>query len=137
MALSLTPEGIVSQMLQQDSFSQWLGIKVLGVSAGNCELQMATRAEMLNGYGILHGGICYSLADSALAFASNAQGSKAFSIETSISHLIKVTEGETLTATANQIGNSTKIAVFQVEIKNSKAELVALFKGTVYKSSES
>ena len=91
---------------------------------------------MLNGFGIAHGGITYSLADSALAFASNSDGIKAVSIETNISHLKTVHENDLLRATASLKSISNKIGLYEVEITNQNSILVALFKGTVYRTSE-
>ena len=65
-------------MFDQDAFSQWLGIQIVDVSAGYCQIKMTVRKEMLNGFQITHGGIAYSLADSALAFASNSNGKNLF-----------------------------------------------------------
>lgn len=63
-------------MLNHDSFSNWLGIELVEISEGYCRLKMKVRQEMTNGFNIAHGGIAYSLADSALAFASNSHGKK-------------------------------------------------------------
>lgn len=126
---------IVEQMYEQDFFSQWLGIERLEDNAGKSILRMAIRREMLNGFGIAHGGITYSLADSALAFASNSRGRHAVSVETSISHLESLHEGDVITATAAEEKLGHKIAVYRVEIKNQNNQLVALFKGTVYRTS--
>lgn len=127
---------IVNKMMQNDAFSQWLGIKILDVSEGYCKLQMTTKKEMLNGFGILHGGITYALADSTLAFASNSKGKKAVSIATEISHLKKVKENEVLTAVSKTISSGKQIAVYQIEIFNENQDLVALFKGTVFSKTE-
>jgi len=126
---------IVNEMYQKDAFSQWLGIDCVEVLKGGCTLKMTIRKQMCNGFGIAHGGITYSLADSALAFASNSYGRKAVSIETSISHTAKVKQGDELTANVKEISLSHKIGLYQVTILNQKEELVAHFKGTVYRSS--
>lgn len=127
-------EGIVEKMLSNDAFSQWLGIELIKVEPGYCELKMLTRAEMLNGLGILHGGIAYSLADSALAFAANGFGRHALSVETSISHHSKVGIQKELFAFAEPIVLGEKISHFQVLIKSVDKETVASFKGIVYNS---
>ena len=75
-------EKVVNKMIDSDSFSKWLGIEVLEITEGYCKLRMKVRKEMTNGFFIAHGGICYSLADSALAFAANSDGTQALSIET-------------------------------------------------------
>ena len=115
------PRKIINKMFDQDAFSQWLGIKIVEVSEGNCQLQMPVRSEMLNGFQIAHGGIAYSLADSALAFASNSHGRKSLSVETSISHTVSVKEGDILTATTEELSLSDKIGVYLIiEDLNSK-----------------
>ncbi len=123
---------VQDKMMANDWFSQWLGIQILEVTPGYCRLSMLVREEMLNGFKVAHGGITYSLADSALAFASNSLGKHAVSIETSISHLQKVIAGNILTAETTLWKQGKNISTFHVEIKNENSDLVALFKGTVF-----
>ena len=130
----LKPAAIARQMMKGDAFSQWLGIEVLEVEPGCCRLRMTVRKEMTNGFGIAHGGITYSLADSALAFAGNSHGIQSVSIETSISHLKKVESGDQLTVVAREISLSRKIGVYQMTVTNQRDEIVADFKGTVYRT---
>jgi len=129
-------ENIVEKMFSLDWFSQWMGIERIQVKPGLCSLRMLVRKEMLNGFGIAHGGITYSLADSALAFASNSQGRKSVSVETSISHLLPVKEGDVLMANAEEISCSDKIGIYSICITNQENKKVALFKGTVYRTSK-
>ena len=130
------PLKIINKMFDQDAFSQWLGINIVEVSEGNCQLQMPVRSEMLNGFQIAHGGIAYSLADSALAFASNSHGRKSLSVETSISHTVSVKEGNVLTAATEELSLSDKIGVYLITITNQDNQKVAYFKGTVYRTSK-
>jgi len=127
---------VVDKMYENDAFSQWLGIKRIEDGAGISILQMTVRKEMLNGFYILHGGISYSLADSALAFASNGHGRKSVSVETSISHTLACKEGDVLTAHTEEMSLSNKIGVYQITITNQEDKTVALFKGTVYRTSK-
>ena len=127
---------IVDKMFDQDAFSQWLGIEIVDLSKGYCKLKMKVRGEMLNGFHIAHGGIAYSLADSALAFASNSNGKKSLPVETSISHAVAIKEGDDLIATTEELSFSDKIGVYNVSITNNKNEKVAFFKGTVYRTSK-
>jgi acyl-CoA thioesterase len=126
---------IVAQMYEHDPFSQWLGIERVEVRPGSCTLRLAIRQEMLNGFGIAHGGIAYSLADSALAFASNSRGKHALSVETSISHTAPLREGDLITAIATEDSLSQRIALYRVEVRNQHHELAAVFKGVVYRKS--
>jgi acyl-CoA thioesterase len=129
----MTPKDIVStQMYDNDAFSKWLGIELVNIEHGNCVISLLVRKEMLNGFGIAHGGITYSLADSAFAFATNSIGQQAVSIETSISHTSKVVEGDLLTAKTSLINKTRKFGVYHVDITNQEDIRVASFKGTVY-----
>jgi acyl-CoA thioesterase len=123
-------------MYNHDAFSQWLGIERLEESPGRSVLRMTVRNEMTNGFGIAHGGITFSLADSAFAFASNSRGKKAVSIECSINHVKAVKAGDILTAIAQESSLSNKMAIYHVIITNQLTETVALFKGVVYRTSE-
>ncbi len=127
---------VVEQMLKNDLFSRWLGIEPVQIEEGRCILKMTIRKEMLNAFSTAHGGITYSFADTALGFASNSHGRKSVSIETGISHTEAVKEGDVLTALAEEVSLSNKIAVYHVSIKNQQDKVVALFKGTVYRTSK-
>ena len=129
-------EKVVDKMMNSDWFSQWLGISVVNIAEGKCTLSMKIRKEMLNGFSIAHGGITYSLADSALAFASNSHGRKAVSIETSISHIVSLKEGDVIIADAEENSLKEKVAIYTITIKKDDGVLVALFKGTVYRTSK-
>ncbi len=131
-----TPEEIVSLMLEKDAFSKWLSISILKISKGFCQLTLRVSSEMLNGFDIAHGGITYSMADSALAFAANSYGQKCVSIETSISHTRPCKVGDELIATSEEIYRGKTTAIYQITIKNQEQKLVAVLKGTVYISAE-
>jgi acyl-CoA thioesterase len=128
---------VVDRMYENDWFSQWLGIERVEVKPGYCVLRMTVRKEMLNGFAIAHGGITYSLADSALAFASNGHGRKSVSVETSISHTVALKEGDEITAVAEEISLTEKIGIYHIAITNQQGNKVAFFKGTVYRTSKS
>ena len=126
---------IVDYMYQHDAFSQWLGIRRIAEGEGHCTLEMEVRPEMVNGFGIAHGAMTYALADSALAFASNARGRKAVSIETSINHLKPVMAGDVITAVAEETYLGHKLAIYHIRVTRGQ-DLVALFKGVVYRKEE-
>jgi acyl-CoA thioesterase len=128
-------EKVVDTMFTNDYFSQWLGIERVTVEPGHCVLKMQIRKEMLNGFSIAHGGIAYSLADSALAFASNSHGRKSLSIETSISHTVSLQEGDIILATAKEENLSNKLGIYYITITKD-GNTVALFRGTVYRTSK-
>lgn len=128
----MTAQEIIQRMWDADQFSQWLGINRDSVEEGSCVLSMKVRPEMCNGFRIAHGAITYALADSALAFASNSRGTTALSIETSMSHILPVNIGDTITASTIEKHVGRKLAIYEILVHNQLGELVGLFKGTVY-----
>jgi acyl-CoA thioesterase len=127
---------IVDKMLGEDKFSEWLGIQKIAVEPGYCILKMKIRNEMVNGFGIAHGGIAFSFADSALAFASNAYGRLSVALECSISFAIAVNVDDELTCEAKELSLTNRTGTYHIEISNQKNEKVAFFKGTVYRTSK-
>jgi len=123
---------IINLMMSKDEFSSWMDINIENIEKGKCSLSCDIRQEMLNGFAIAHGGIAYSLADSTLAFAANSYGLQSFSIETSISHLVKVKQGDILKSNSIEIHRGKKTAIYQIEIFNQNNIMVAIMKGTVY-----
>ena len=124
---------IVDKMMEKDLFSQWLGIERLEEREGYSKLKMTIRPEMCNGFDIAHGGISFSFADSALAFASNSRGRHAVSIDISISHIRAIRTGDTIIATAQEKNLSNNLGIYEVTVTKETGELVALFKGTVFR----
>jgi acyl-CoA thioesterase len=128
-------EAIPYKMLSLDAFSQWLGIEILECEIGHCKVGMIIRKEMLNSMDKAHGGVSYSLADTAFGFTANTHGKYAVSIETSINHISALEEGDYLTAEATLDLQKTKLGFNIVEVKRGD-ELVALFKGVVYRTTK-
>lgn len=126
---------IPHKMLSLDPFSTWLGIEIISVEVGRVKLGMTIRPEMLNSMGKAHGGITYALADTAFGFTSNTHGKYAVSIETSINHIEALEEGDYITAECTLDKTKTKVGFNIVEVKRGE-ELVALFKGVVYRTSK-
>jgi len=120
-------------MLSLDPYSQWLGIEILECELGRCRVAMTVRKEMLNSMNKAHGGITYSLADTAFGFAANTHGRFAVSIETSINHIEAVNEGDYLVAESVIEKVNNKLGFNIIEVKRGE-ELVALFKGVVYRT---
>jgi acyl-CoA thioesterase len=129
------PTAVVAHMYQRDRFSQLLGITVLDVRQGACRLEMKITEAMVNGFGIVHGGVTFSLGDSALAFASNSYGRLSVAIEAGISYPAPVNVGDVLTAVAEEVSLTNRIAVYNISITNQNQQKVGIFKGTVYRTS--
>ena len=131
-----TAVAVVEEIMNRDSFSRWLGIKVLEVREGYSKIQMEIRDEMLNGLGIVHGGIPFSLADSAFAFACNSRNNLSVALDTSITFTKSSKLWDILTAEAKELHNGKSTGLYLVSITNQRNEQVALFKGTCFRTAK-
>ena len=125
---------VVERLFELDQFSSWLGISIIDTKDGYSKIQMVLRREMMNGFGIAHGGITFALADSAFAFACNSDGKITVALDVSISFPRAGKEGDILTAEAKQVSKTTRTGLYLIEVRNQHNEMVALFKGTCYKT---
>lgn len=129
----LDPVDIFHRMFDNDPFSRWMGMKLVSIEAGVCTLQMQVRAEMLNGFGVAHGGITFSLADSAFAFACNISGRHTVSIHCTIEHVAPVFEHDILIATATEENLGNNLSNYAVRITKEDGTAVAFFRGVAYR----
>jgi acyl-CoA thioesterase len=125
---------VVAHMMQHDLFSQWLGIEVLVITEGYSKIKMIVRKEMVNGFGIVHGGIAFSLADSAFAFACNNRNILSVALDTAINFIKPVHVDDVLTAEAKELHNGKSTGLYHISITNQKEHVVAVFKGTCYRT---
>ena len=125
---------VVSHLMKNDLFSQWLGIDVLDIKEGYSKIKMKVRKEMINGFGIVHGGIAFSLADSAFAFACNNRNNLSVALDTSINFTKPVHVSDVLTAEAKEIHNGKSTGLYHISITNQGGHVVAIFKGTCFRT---
>jgi acyl-CoA thioesterase len=125
---------VVDHMMGNDLFSQWLGIEVLEVREGYSKIKMTVRPEMINGFGIVHGGIAFSLSDSAFAFACNNRNNLSVALDTSINFTKPVHVNDVLTAEAKELHNGKSTGLYQITISNHNDHIVAIFKGTCFRT---
>jgi acyl-CoA thioesterase len=125
---------VVDHMMEHDLFSQWLGIKVLEVKEGYSRITMTVRKEMINGFGIVHGGIAFSLADSAFAFACNNRNTLSVALDTSINFIKPVQVNDVLIAETKEIHNGKSTGLYHISITNQHDHLIAIFKGNCFRT---
>jgi acyl-CoA thioesterase len=125
---------VVNKMMEHDAFSQWLGIQVLEVKEGYSKIQMIVRPEMLNGFGVIHGGIAFSLADSAFAFACNNRNNLSLALDVSITFTKAGQPGDTFTAEAKEVHNGRSTGLYMITVTNQNNQPVAVFKGTCFRT---
>lgn len=121
-------------MMRDDLFSQWLGIEVLEIKEGYSKIKMIVRKEMINGFGVVHGGIPFSLADSAFAFACNNRNNLSMALDVTITFTKAVNVNDTLVAEAKEIHNGRSTGVYLISVMNQHDQPVALFKGTCFRT---
>ena len=134
MAPDALANSVVSHMMENDYFSQWMQVKVLEVKEGYSRISMIVRKEMVNGFGIVHGGLPFSLADSAFAFACNNRNNLSVALDVTITFTKAVNIGDELTAEAKEFHNGKSTGVYLITVTNQKKEQVAFFKGTCFRT---
>lgn len=127
---------VITQMMKDDLFSQWLGIQIIEIKEGYSKIKMSVRKEMINGLGIVHGGVAFSLSDTAFAFACNSRNNLSVALDTSINFLKPVQPGDELTAEAKEIHNGKSTGLYHITITNQRNHIVALFKGTCFRTNK-
>lgn len=130
----MTPQHVVSHILTTDAFSNWLGIRVISLKEGYSKIEMTIRAEMMNGLGIGHGGIAFSLADSAFAYACNNRNILSVALDNAINYLKPIYTDDIITAEAIEIHNGKSTGLYQVTVTNQHKQVVAIFKGTCFRT---
>ena len=122
-------EAAAKALWARDHASEALGIKLLEVRPGYARMQMTVRRDMVNIHGTTHGGMLFTLADSAFGYACNTHNKVAVASNCSIEFLRPAHLGDILTATAVEQAVSGRNGVYDVRVENNKDELVALFRG--------
>ncbi|MEP6617969.1 MAG: hotdog fold thioesterase [bacterium] len=125
---------VVAMMLARDAFSRWLGIELVAVQPGRCVLKLRVREDMLNGFGVSHGGVVYSLADSAMAFACNSGPMVTVAVDNQVSYPAAVHAGDELVVTAIEESATGRLGFYGATVRNQDGVVVALFRGTVYRT---
>jgi len=125
---------VYQKMMSTDYFSQWLGIESVEHREGFCKIKMEVRKEMLNGFNIVHGGVTFGLADSALAFAANSYNVLSVTLDGFITYPNPGKEGDTLIAEAIEKSSNRKTAIYDVTVKNQDNISIGLYRATVYRT---
>lgn len=130
----MTPPDSIDVLLAQDPVANLLGIqRVTASPVAVVALVMTVRPEHLNFVGIVHGGIVFTLADTALALASNGFGRGALAVDAHIVLSAKARVGDTLTAEAHEVADSRRLATYRIPVVRSDGRILASFDGTVFR----
>jgi acyl-CoA thioesterase len=132
--MELLARQVAGKVMMGDLFSQWLGIEIIEIKEGYSKLKMTVRREMVNGLGIVHGGIAFSLADSAFAFACNNRNNLSVALDASINFIKPIHVGNVLTAESKELHNGRSTGLYHITITDQNENIVALFKGTCFRT---
>jgi acyl-CoA thioesterase len=131
---SKSPREVLEIMLSRDRFTAWLGLVIDEIGPGYCKLHFRITDTMLNGFDTVHGGVLFSASDSAFAFACNSHGIITVALDVNISFTRPVRTGEMLMVEAQEHHLGNRIGIYDIRTTNEAGELVALFKGTAYRT---
>lgn len=129
----MTADGPAHHLFRRDPTTELLGIELIDATPERASVRMPVRPDMCNGFGIIHGGMTFLLADSAMAFASNSEDERALATSATIDWLAPVEAGQTLTATAARVGGGKRSVVWDVTLTVDDGTVVARFRGRTRK----
>jgi acyl-CoA thioesterase len=124
-----TAERAVGALWRGDEASQRLGMRIESCGPGRATVAMTVRPDMVNGHRICHGGLVFTLADSAFAFACNSYGDNTVAAGAAIEFLLPARDGDLLRAVATERWRAGRTGIYEIEVTNQRGETVALFRG--------
>ena len=119
-------------MYTRDYAAQALGIKLLDIRPGYARMEMLVRPDMVNGHDICHGGMIFTLADTAFAYACNSGNRVTVAQHCSITFIAAARKGDMLTATAEQRHRAGRTGITDINVTDQTGKLVAVFRGHSY-----
>jgi len=120
---------VADAMFARDRASRALGMRIVRIGPGHAELAMTVRNDMVNGHALCHGGLVFTLADSAFAFACNSYNFNTVANGCTIEFLASAHEGDVLTAVAHERSQVGRNGIYDVEVRNQDGVTVAHFRG--------
>jgi acyl-CoA thioesterase len=121
-------------MYARDRAAQALGISLDAIGPGSAVCRMMVRDDMVQGHATCHGGLIFTLADTAFAYACNACNRVTVALGAEIRFVAPARAGDVLIATARERSRSGRTGVYDVEVTNGAGALIALFRGTSYET---
>jgi acyl-CoA thioesterase len=127
-------EAVRTGMYARDHAAQALGITVEAIGPGFARCRMQVRDDMVQGHATCHGGLIFTLADTAFAYACNAYDRVTVALGAEIAFLAPARAGDVLVSSARERSRSGRTGIYDVEVANAEGKLVALFRGTSYET---
>lgn len=129
----MEPDAPARHLFDRDPTARTFGIELADADADGAVVRMTVRPDMCNGYGMLHGGLTFLLADSAMAFASSGEGETALATSAGIDWFAPARVGDVLTATARRCGGGTRSVVWDIDVTDQDGQTIATFRGRTRK----
>jgi acyl-CoA thioesterase len=128
-------QDVAAAMMRDDQAGKHLKIELEKIASGSAITRMEVRDDMVNGLGICHGGVTFTLADTTFALACNSRNRKTVAVECTINFVAASKVGDVLTAEAREISVKGRIGIYDITVRNQNSELIAEFRGTSYGTS--
>jgi len=125
-------EAVREALQARDKVAQGLGMQVLSIGPGVATLCMAVRDDMVNGVGLCHGGLIFTLADSAFGFAGNSRNERTVTSGMDIHFIAAAVPGDVLTASAREVCKAGRSGLYDVSVSNQRGEVVAMCRGRAH-----
>jgi acyl-CoA thioesterase len=125
-------EAVREQMYSRDWAAQALGITVEAIGPGSAVCRMGVRDDMLNGHATCHGGLIFTLADTAFAYACNAGNRATVALTCQVTFIAPARADDVLSASAREQSRTGRTGVYDVEVRRADGAIVALFRGQAY-----
>ncbi len=126
-------ERAAQALAQNDQTAPHLGIQLVEIRPGYARMSMRVRADMVNGHHICHGGMVFTLADTAFAYSCNSYNENTVAATASIDFLAPAREGDELTAVATELWRTRRNGIYEITVTNQQDERIALFRGRSYR----
>jgi len=129
----LLAERAAQVLFERDQASKALGMRLVEVRPGYARVVMRVRPDMMNGHAVCHGGLIFTLADSAFAFSCNSHNDNTVAAAASIDFLASALAGDELAAVATELWRTRRNGIYEVTVTNQRGERIALFRGRSYR----
>jgi acyl-CoA thioesterase len=126
----------ILRRIRQDPFARSLGIELLELGEGYSKVSLTIQPHMVNFHGLPHGGVIFSLADTAFAAASNSHGQVAVALNVNINFLAAVQPGTRLIAEGTEEHLGGRTGLYRLAVTTEDGTLVALAHGTAYRKKQ-
>jgi len=126
----------LAEKFREEPFAKLFGIDLVELDYGRAVVKMEVKEEMMNLFGMAHGGAVFSLMDAAFELAANSYGTVAVALSMSVNYISPALAGKTIYAEAREVSKSSRISTYDLEIKSREGELIASCQAMAYRKKD-